>query len=107
MLLGGQVSKQSDGRSSDVLIVRRASVEAYNRLADGVALSTGFDGKPVRKVKVDAIRDELKTRGLVETNESGGLTTRGRVTFHRAKTDLITAKTHIESEGLLWRLNPE
>jgi hypothetical protein len=106
-LVGGRVPKPKDGRARDVLIVRRGIVEAYGRLCDGVAPSPGFDGKPVRKVKVDAIRHELKSRGLLETNEKGGLTTRGRVMFHRAKTDLFAAKSHIEGEGLIWRLLPE
>jgi hypothetical protein len=60
----------------------------------------------VRKTKVDAIREEVKSRGLLETNETGGLTNKGRVTFHRAKADLIAAKSHIESEGFFWRLSP-
>jgi hypothetical protein len=48
----------------------------------------------------------VKSRGFLQVNETGGLSNSGRSAFHRAKADIITAKSHIESEGLLWRLTP-
>jgi AAA domain-containing protein len=101
-IVEGQVVKS--GRTSDLLIVRRGIVDAYNRLADKTKPSHGFDGNPVRKVSVDSIRDEVKSRGLLETKESGGLTDRARTTFARAKADLIASKSHVESEGFFWKL---
>jgi hypothetical protein len=44
-------------------------LNAYDRLADGIVESAGFDGKPVRKVKSDAVRDELKSRGFLLLDE--------------------------------------
>ncbi|HEY8129913.1 MAG TPA: hypothetical protein VIF39_14565, partial [Hyphomicrobium sp.] len=82
---------------------RRAFRDAYANLADGVTPSPGFDGAPVRKVKADAIRDEMRSRGFLQTDDKGNLTATGRSDFHRAKTDLLTAKRFAESEGLLWR----
>jgi hypothetical protein len=104
IMVGGAVPKSRDGRSQEIVNVRHAVVDAYNRLSDGVLPSPDFDGRPVRKVGVEAIRDEVKSRGFLQVNETGGLTSSGRSAFHRAKADLITAKSHIESEGLFWRL---
>jgi hypothetical protein len=73
-------------------------------LAGTVEPTPGFDGAPVRKVSVDAIRDEVKSRGFLEVKESGGLTPTARSTFHRVKADIIAAKTHIEAEGKFWKL---
>jgi hypothetical protein len=106
IIIGSGVSKPRAGRSQELVTVRHALVDAYNRLSNGISPSPGFDGQPVRKVTVEAIREELKSRGLLQVNESGGLRNSGRSSFHRAKADIIAAKSHIESEGLLWRLTP-
>jgi hypothetical protein len=82
---------------------RRAFRDAYANLADGVTPSPGFDGAPVRKVKTDAIREEMRSRGFLQTDDKGNITATGRSDFHRAKTDLLIAKRFAESEGLLWR----
>jgi hypothetical protein len=58
-------------------------LNAYERLADGIVVSAGFDGKPVRKVKSDAIRDELKSRGFLLLDDKG--TTSSRKQLHDAK----------------------
>jgi hypothetical protein len=104
--IGGGVPRSAGGRSQEGVNVRRALVDAYNRLSNGISPSPGFDGQPVRKVAVEAIREEVKSRGFLQVNETGGLSNSGRSAFHRAKADLITARSHIESEGLLWRLTP-
>ena len=106
IIIGNGVSKPRDGRSQEIVTVRHALVDAYNRLSNGISLSPGFDGQPVRKVAVEAIREEVKSRGLLQVNELGGLTNSGRSAFHRAKADMITAKSHIESKGFLWKLTP-
>jgi hypothetical protein len=90
---------------SDVEIIKLAIVDAYDRLADGVSTSPGFDGAPVRKVELDKLRDELKSRGFLEMKETGGLTDRARQTFQRAKIALLSCpKSRLfEHEGLVWR----
>ena len=90
-------------RSSEVEQIARAILAAYGRLADAVEASAGFDGKPVRKVKVDAVRDEVKSRGFLDKNETGGITETSRKHYHRAKTDLVARPTLVEKDGLMWR----
>jgi hypothetical protein len=103
----GQVVKSSkgDGRQ-EIVVVRQAIIAAYNRLADGVQTSPGFDGQPVRKVSIETIRNEVKSRGFLETNDKDALTTSARQMFHRAKGSLLSAKpqTHVESEAFLWKI---
>jgi hypothetical protein len=47
----------------------------------------GFDGKSMEKVKVDALRGEVKLLGFFEISDTGGPARLGRKHFHRAKTD--------------------
>ncbi len=89
---------------SDIVIVRNAFVDAYANLADGVTQSPGFDGALVRKVKANAIRDELRSRGYLDTNEKGQITNLSRQKLYRAKTELLAKKVFVESEGLVWRI---
>jgi hypothetical protein len=103
---GVRAARAACGRSIDVVQVRRAIEQAYDRLSGNVGPSPGFDGKPVRKISVDALRDEVKSRGFLEMKETGGLTNTGRSTFHRAKSDLIAAGTHIEHESQFWKFPP-
>jgi hypothetical protein len=98
----GAAPKRS-GKQSDAQVIQNAILDAYGRFADGASQSHGFDGKPVRKVSVDKIRDEVKSRGFLDTNERGHITNTARSNFARAKTGLIAAKKLIESEGLIWR----
>jgi hypothetical protein len=42
--------KKTAKEAGEAELIRRGLVEAYDRLADGVAPSPGFDGKPVKKV---------------------------------------------------------
>jgi hypothetical protein len=95
-------------RSDDVDKVKRAIIENYERLADSVEETPGLDGKQlVKKVGVDKLRDEVRLRGYLETNDGGGLTTTGRTHWRRAKTDLIASKRFIEDNKLFWRLTPD
>jgi hypothetical protein len=91
-------------RSDDVEKVKRAIKDAYERLADAVEKTPGFDGKPVLKVKVDALRDEVKSRGFLETDEKGALTGNARKHFYRAKTNLFASNRYIEAKGMFWKL---
>ncbi len=83
--------------------VERALLAAYDRLADGIVKSHGLDGNPVAKVKVDAIRDELKSRGFLPLDDKGNIEAFGRKLFFRAKEELLKAAKLVESEGLIWR----
>jgi hypothetical protein len=101
---GAGVAAPRGGRSEELVKVKRAILAAYARLSDAIETSGGFDGAPVRKVPIDKLREEVKSRGFLETKETGGLTDTARKIFQRAKTDLIDAKTHIEAEGQFWGL---
>jgi hypothetical protein len=92
-------------QASEVEILRRECLNAYDRLSAGVATSPGFNGAPVRKVSVEKLRDELKSRGFLGVDEAGKITNTGRSNLHRAKTDLLNKQTLIEAEGMIWRGN--
>jgi hypothetical protein len=89
---------------SDIEMIKRAIVDAYGRLTDRVEPSPGFDGALVRKVPVDKLRGEIKSRGFLETDDDDKLTSTARSNFRRAKTDLIAAKRFIEADKQFWRL---
>jgi hypothetical protein len=90
------------GGKTLIEIIRRAYVEAYHRLADNVAPSQGFDGRPVRKVSVNDIRDELVRRGFLERHGKE-LPSTERSNLRRAKAELLKAGAGFyEEDGLLW-----
>lgn len=90
-------------RQTEVDAIRTAITNAYDRLAEGVTPAAGFDGASVRKVNVDVLRDEVKSRGFLDTKDTGGLTPTSRSHFHRAKTELISKGRLVESDNLIWR----
>lgn len=96
-------AKKDKNATKPVDIVIRQYLETYDRLADGVTESLGLDFKKVRKVSADAIREELKSRGILETNGKEGLTSSARSLLCRAKLSLINPKTLIEKDELIWR----
>jgi hypothetical protein len=100
---GGRVVNLRGVGSIEQENVRRAILRAYDHLSDGVEASPGFDGAPVRKVPVASIRDEVKSRGFLETVDTGGLSNTARSLFRRAKTDLITNGKLVEKDDLIWR----
>jgi hypothetical protein len=83
--------------------ITAAILTFYDQLADEVEPVSGLDGAPVRKIRTDALRDKLKTRGFLDAKETGGLTETARVQFSRAKADLLAAQALIENGGLIWR----
>jgi hypothetical protein len=91
-------------RSSDVAKIKRALIDAYHRLADAVETTSGFDGKPVRKVAINKLRDEVKSRGFFDLDEVGSITPLSRSHFRHAKTDLIDGRSFIEDAGFFWKL---
>jgi hypothetical protein len=84
----------------EATILRHELLDAYDRLADA-----GFDtAKGPAKVRVVAVRDALKDRGLLDIDdETLQITPTGRTRFRRAKSELIGSKTLIELKGLIWR----
>jgi hypothetical protein len=78
-------------------------LNAYDRLADGIVASPGFDGKPVRKVKSDVVRDELKSRGFLLLDDKGHVTSYSRKQLHGAKLELLKSRRLVENDGLIWR----
>ena len=69
-------------------------------------LGVKFDvtlGESFYNGRLQRVVDELKSRGFLETKDSGGLTTTARSTFHRAKADLLSSGRLFESGGLVWK----
>ena len=89
--------------NSEQDIVRRHFIAAYTDLADGLASAQGFDGAPVRKVSIDAVRDRLKSRGFLDTNDKGHLTATSKSHFRRVKSQLLDKGGFAEDGGLIWR----
>jgi AAA domain len=90
---------------SEIEILKTAMLEAYDRLADSVPTRLGLNGASVRKVSVERLRDELKTRGLLEVDDAGAVTPPARKQFQRAKVALLAGPKPrlVEGEGLVWR----
>jgi hypothetical protein len=99
----GMAKASSGKRSSEVEQIARAILAAYDRLADAVEASSGFDGKLVRKVQSDAVREEVKSRGFLDKTEGGGVTSTSRSHYNRAKTNLLARGTLTEKNDLMWR----
>jgi hypothetical protein len=99
----GAVRSQGRGRTADP--IKAAILAAYDRLADGLKPSAGFDGASVLKVNVDAVRNEVRNRGFLERKETGGLTGAARNLFMRAKNDLLARNVLTEADSLIWRIS--
>ena len=93
----------SGGQISEIDVIKRAIVDAYNRLADSAEVSPGFNGQPVRKVPIDEIRAEVKSRGWLDTDDASHVTVTGRTHWRRAKQELLSSHSYIEEGGLFWR----
>ena len=102
-LVDGDVAKAKTAAKSEIVNLKIALLAAYDRLADSAATSAGFDGAPVRKIAVATLREELKSRGFLEAEDTGGLTNTARSYFHRAKADLLSSGRLVECDGLVWR----
>lgn len=91
--------------NSKIDILKTAMLEAYDRLADGVPTTIGCNGASVRKVSVEKLRAELKTRGLLEVDDAGAVTPSARKQFQRAKIALLAGPKPrlVEGESLIWR----
>ncbi len=91
------------GRPTAVETLGRQYLTAYDRLADGVEKTHGLDFNLVRKVNVNAIRDELKNRGFLDVDDEGRVTAAARRSLCDAKTKLLGEAKLVESEGVIWR----
>jgi len=101
-----EIAKNASGgkSGSDVEIVRDELLKAYDQLADGAQKSFGLDDRStVLKVSAEAVRDELKDRGFLDTDEKGAIERVSRGHFFRAKKSLLKRGTLIEKKGQIWR----
>jgi hypothetical protein len=90
---------------TDVEILCREILAAYDRLAGDVETSAGFDGAPIRKVSVEQLRDELKRRGFLDLDDKGSITSGARSDFRRARSRLLAGpKARLIQDGdFIWR----
>lgn len=101
-------AEPATGKRAEADIIRHEYLKAYDRLADTVTASTGFNGRSVRKVSTAAIRDELRDRGFLETDEISGnkkITRRHQICLSKAKAVLLDRQALMERKGLIWRPN--
>jgi hypothetical protein len=85
-------------------IVRSEFMTAYDRLANDVTKTPGFDGAPVAKVATAAITAELKTRGDLPLDEKENVTQAGRRLLATAKAQLLKSGRIMENEGMIWKI---
>ncbi|WP_018408472.1 AAA family ATPase [Methylocystis rosea] len=91
--------------SSELDFVRRSFINAYEELASAAVLSQGLDNVPARRrVSIDALRDILKSRGILDKNETGQLSATGRSHFRRVKNGLLDKGVFAEDEDLIWKI---
>lgn len=88
------------GSQKDAL--RRAFVQTYERLAEGVEETTDPDGVFVRKVAVDVVREELRRAGFLERDAKGSITAAERKRLSRVREQLLVEKTFVQEEDLIW-----
>jgi hypothetical protein len=86
-------------------MVREELVAVYDFLADGLPKEPGLDGRsPVLKVPTAKIREELRNRGFLDTDENGAISRVSRNHFARAKMMLLRRASHVERKGQFWRV---
>lgn len=107
----GWISEPARGRpgtgrgAEDAARIRRATVDAYERLSAASAETLDENGKPVRKVETDKLRNEVKSRGWLDTKETGGLTGAARMAFLRVKSELLAGGRYLEKDGWFWAVD--
>jgi hypothetical protein len=82
------------GHKSERELIKTEMLAAVARLSGG---------RPSAKIAVDALRDELKASGFLETNDGGGLSATGRSHFTRSKRDLLSDDALVERDGMIWK----
>jgi hypothetical protein len=101
------VKTKTDKPESEASILRKAFNDGYRRLADAESSTPGLDGRPVRKVKIEDLRNELLRRGHLKTDDTGALTSMGRQAFFKAKTSMFNSGAFVEQDGLVWSIATE
>ena len=99
----GDATKRRGPKSDESASLKRQILAAYERLADGADTMPGLNGKPVKKVPVERLRDEVRNRGFLAAADDGNITVAGRKAFQRAKEALLTDSTLIEKGLLIWK----
>ena len=97
-------------RESQIGLLRLAFVKAYHDLAGGLESSPGLDGKPVRKVKVDDIRDHLKEGGWLECDDDENIKHTAVTRFGAVRKELIatgSGQQFAQRGKLIWMLYRE
>jgi hypothetical protein len=103
----GRSGGRGGSGNSEVKFISAQLLKAYGELADAVSPTPGFAGERVRKVSVDALRDEVRRRGFLETDEKDHLTATDRSQWRRAKTEILKSNKLVERDGLIWRISTE
>jgi hypothetical protein len=93
----------SQARGNSGQTTRQWFLEALDELAEDAGLEPGHTAAPVRKVALDRIRDRMKSLGQLDT-EDGKLIPQARTAFHRARKELLAAKTLASDGKAAWRI---
>ena len=98
--------KSKAGRPRDEKRPRTAKhfLQALDLEAEYVTAGSGFDGARVFKVPRNKIRERMKDRGWLDTDDNGNLTNTGRSDFNRARNDCEARGAITEEKGFVWRL---
>jgi len=91
-------AKQTDGERKKGWLK-----DVYVELADGIERSPGYNGAPVRKVCIDAIRNRMVKRGYLDF-EDGKIPGRERTAFSRARQELIASALFAADDNHMWSI---
>lgn len=86
---------------TQAVIMQKAFQEAYGELSAAAV----FDNASAPGVKVDDIRDWLRRRGYLETNEKGHVVGASRNAFMKAKKELLAAEGFSETDGMICKIS--
>ena len=101
--------KASTRPESRIGLLRMEFEAAYHRLANDVEPTPGLDGKPVGKVKVDDLRDDLKVGGKLDC-EDGKIKHTEVTRFNDVRKELTTTRPgqkFVQKNDLIWAIYPE
>jgi AAA domain len=102
-LPGGEGGKPGRPRSKAAFTEKRF-IDALVLEADDVPSALGYNGKLVRKVRIDAVRERMKRRHWLDVDDEGKvLTATGRGDFLRAKRELEGRGEVVVEGELVWR----
>ena len=95
-----------DARGSDRVRMERLYAQAINDLILNIGQPnhSGHDGKPVRAVGLNEVREHLKRHGHLALNETGGLEVSARKALNRAKGDLLASGDFAGNDKMIWRI---